>query len=64
MTAERGRLVSLDEIDRVPELFAPLRGLVDRRRCSGLRTGQFLVLWSPSLELLRQSSVSLAGRMN
>ena len=60
---QRGRLVILDEIHRVPELFAVLRVLVDRRRRAGLRTGQFLVLGSASLELLRQSSESLAGRI-
>ncbi len=37
-------------------------GLVDRRRREGLRTGQFLVPGSSSLQLLRQSSESLAGR--
>ena len=61
--AQRGRLVILDEIHRTPELFALLRGVVDRRRRSGLRTGQFLVIGSASLDLLRQSSVSLAGRI-
>ncbi len=61
--AQRGRLVILDEIHRTPELFALLRGVVDRRRRSGLRTGQFLVLGSASLDLLRQSSESLAGRI-
>ena len=61
--AQRGRLVILDEIHRVPELFAVLRGVVDRRRRAGLRTGQFLVLGSASLDLLRQSSESLAGRI-
>jgi len=63
LEAQRGRLVILDEIHRAPELFAVLRGLVDRRRRSGTRTGQFLVLGSASLELLRQSSESLAGRI-
>ncbi len=60
---QRGRLVILDEIHRVPELFGVLRGLVDRRRRAGLRTGQFLVLGSASLALLQQSSESLAGRI-
>ncbi len=63
LEAQRGRLVILDEIHRMPELFVSLRGVVDRRRRSGLRTGQFLVLGSASLELLRQSSESLAGRI-
>ena len=63
LEAQRGRLVILDGIHRAPELFAVLRGLVDRRRRSGMRTGQFLVLGSASLELLHQSSESLAGRI-
>ncbi len=63
LEAQQGRLVILDEIHRAPELFKVLRGIVDRRRRAGLRTGQFLVLGSASLELLRQSSESLAGRI-
>lgn len=58
-----GKLVILDEIQRVPELFLVLRGLVDAGRRAGHRTGQFLVLGSASLDLLRQSSESLAGRI-
>ncbi len=60
----RGSLIILDEIQRVPELFAVLRGVVDRRREAGERFGQFLVLGSASMELLRQSSESLAGRIS
>ena len=61
--SQRGHLVILDEIQRVPDLFPVLRGVVDRRREAGLRFGQFLVLGSASVELLRQSSESLAGRI-
>ncbi len=57
------RLVILDEIHRVPELFQELRGLIDRGRRQGRRTGRFLVLGSASLDLLRQSGESLAGRI-
>ncbi len=63
LEAQRGRLVILDEVHRVPGLFEVLRVLVDRRRRGGERTGQFLVLGSASLDLLRQSSESLAGRI-
>jgi len=63
LDAQRGRLVILDEIHRTPRLFEILRGLVDRRRQEGDRTGHFLVLGSASLDLLRQSSESLAGRI-
>jgi len=58
-----GRLIILDEVQRAPELFAVLRGVIDRRRRRGLRTGQFLILGSASLDLLQQSSESLAGRI-
>jgi len=47
----------------VPELFAVLRGLIDERRASGQRFGHFLLLGSASLDLMRQSSESLAGRV-
>jgi hypothetical protein len=59
----KGKLIILDEIQRVPELFQILRGVIDRRRKEGLRTGQFLILGSASLDLLQQSSESLAGRI-
>ncbi|MBP1686822.1 MAG: uncharacterized protein H6Q33_2965 [Deltaproteobacteria bacterium] len=52
-------LVVLDEVQRRPELFPVLRVLADRSR----RRLRFLVLGSASLELLRQSSESLAGRI-
>jgi len=63
LDAQRGRLVILDEVHRTPALFEVLRSVVDRRRAAGERTGQFLVLGSASLDLLRQSSESLAGRI-
>lgn len=57
------RLVILDEIHRVPELFQELRGLIDQGRRRGRRTGRFLLLGSASMDLLRQSGESLAGRI-
>ncbi len=57
------RLVVLDEIHRVPELFSTLRGLIDQGRRRGHRTGRFLLLGSASMDLLRQSGESLAGRI-
>lgn len=57
------RLVILDEIHRVPELFQSLRGIIDQGRRKGLRTGRFLILGSASIDLLRQSGESLAGRI-
>src|ERR1700761_1749313 len=59
----KGKLIILDEIQRVPELFQILRGVIDRRRREGQRTGQFLILGSASLDLLKQSSESLTGRI-
>ena len=57
------RLVILDEIHRVPELFSELRGLIDQGKRRGRRTGRFLILGSASIGLLRQSRESLAGRI-
>jgi len=57
------RLVILDEIHRIPELFRSLRGLIDEGRRRGHRTGRFLMLGSASMDLLRQSSETLAGRI-
>ena len=37
--------------------------MIDRRRRQGLKSGQFLILGSASLDLLKQSSASLAGRI-
>ena len=56
-------LVVLDEIHRVPELFNSLRGIIDQGRRTGHRTGRFLILGSASIDLLRQSGESLAGRI-
>ena len=58
------KLIVLDEIHRTPELFQVLRGQIDERRRSGRDGGQFLILGSASMNLLRQSSESLAGRIS
>jgi len=52
-------LVAIDEIQRKPELFPLLRVLADRQP----NPAKFLVLGSAAPELLRQSSESLAGRI-
>ena len=57
------RLVILDEIHRVPDLFSELRGLIDEGRRRGLRTGMFLILGSATMDLLKQPGESLAGRI-
>jgi len=63
LKAHEDELVILDEIHRVPELFQTLRSLIDQGRRKGKRTGRFLVLGSASMDLLRQSGESLAGRI-
>jgi predicted AAA+ superfamily ATPase len=63
LRAYEDRLVILDEIHRVPELFQALRGLIDQGRRHGRRHGRFLMLGSASVDLLRQSGESLAGRI-
>ncbi|MFI5136910.1 MAG: ATP-binding protein [Sphingobacteriales bacterium] len=57
------KLIILDEVQRMPEVFAPLRGIIDRERRKGNKAGQFLFLGSASIDLLQQSSESLAGRI-
>lgn len=57
------KLVILDEIQRVPELFQCLRGLIDSGRRKGIKSRRFLLLGSASMELLQQSGESLAGRI-
>lgn len=61
--ANRDKLIILDEIQRLPEVFAPVRGIIDQERRKGNKAGQFLFLGSASIDLLRQSSESLAGRI-
>lgn len=57
------RLVILDEIHRVPELFETLRGVIDKGRRKQKGKGRFLILGSASIDLLRQSGETLAGRI-
>lgn len=63
LARHRGRLVVLDEIHRKPALFQVLRGVIDERIHQGEPTGQFLLLGSASIDLLRQAGESLAGRL-
>lgn len=57
------KLIIVDEIQRAPDLFMVLRGSIDQNRLEGRKSGQFLLLGSASMDLLRQSSESLAGRI-
>lgn len=59
----RGKLIILDEVQRLPQVFAPLRGIIDKERRKGNKFGEFLFLGPASIDLLQQSSESLAGRI-
>ncbi len=63
LSGHEDKLVILDEVQRTPELFQTLRGLIDKGRRGGLKAGRFLLLGSASIDLLRQSGESLAGRI-
>jgi uncharacterized protein len=63
LMAHAQQLVILDEVQRMPELFGVLRGVIDQRRRMGQGNGQFLLLGSASGVLMQQSSESLAGRV-
>ena len=60
LAANRHRLVVLDEVQNLPDLFTVLRPEIDSDR----RPGRFLLLGSASGKLLRQSAESLAGRVS
>lgn len=57
------KLLILDEVHRTPGLFPILRGLIDRNRREGRHAGNYLLLGSASLDLLKQSGETLAGRV-
>ena len=62
------RLIVLDEVQRMPTLFEPLRGLIDRARRAGVANGSrshglYLLLGPASLDLIQRSSETLAGRI-
>lgn len=60
LSAQAGRLVCLDEVQRMPGLFPVLRSVLDENE----RAGQLLLLGSASPELLQQSAETLAGRIS
>jgi len=53
------KLICLDEIQRLPEVFAEMRSKIDRYGGNG----QFLILGSASPDLIKQTSETLAGRI-
>jgi len=64
LASHNDKFIILDEIQRAPDLFMVLRGLIDKNREQGRKAGQFLLLGSASMDLMRQSSESLAGRIS
>jgi uncharacterized protein len=58
-TQIRAKLIIIDEVQRLPDLFPILRVLVDKKD----NTKKFLILGSASRDLIRQSSETLAGRI-
>jgi len=54
-----GKMIVIDEVQRMPELFPILRALIDKKK----KNGRFLLLGSASPLLLKNSSESLAGRI-
>jgi predicted AAA+ superfamily ATPase len=53
------KVICLDEIQLVPELFGVLRSVIDENRING----KFILLGSASRDLIQKSSESLAGRI-
>ncbi len=56
----KGKLICIDEIQRKADLFPVIRSLTD----SWGGNGHFLILGSASMDLIRQSSETLAGRIS
>ena len=63
LESHKDKLVILDEVQRIPGIFRELRGIIDKNRGTGKPTGQFLLLGSASIDLLKQSGETLAGRI-
>lgn len=60
ISTQQGKLICLDEVQRIPDLFPVIRSAVDADR----RPGRFLILGSASQDLIRQGAESLAGRIH
>jgi predicted AAA+ superfamily ATPase len=57
--ANKSKIICLDEIQLIPQLFSILRSVIDDNRVNG----KFILLGSASQELIQQTSESLAGRI-
>jgi len=55
----KNKLICMDEIQKLPEIFSVLRSVIDEND----KNSQFLILGSASRDLIRQSSETLAGRI-
>ncbi len=55
----KDKIICLDEIQRLPEIFTILRSIIDDNN----RNAQFILLGSASPQLLKQTSETLAGRI-
>lgn len=60
LEANRNRLICIDEVQRIPEIFQVFRSYLDQSN----KAGQLLLLGSASKELIQQSSETLAGRIS
>ncbi len=58
--ANADKLICLDEVQRMPEIFPILRYVIDKHE----RKSQFLLLGSASRDLIESASESLAGRIH
>jgi len=56
---QKDKIVFLDEIQKLPEIFSTMRGVIDADR----QNGSFFILGSASSDLLHQTSESLTGRI-
>ena len=56
----KDKLIIIDEVQRMPELFPLFRSVIDKER----RPSRFLLLGSASPEILAKSSETLAGRVS
>ena len=63
LSRRENKLVILDEIHRMPDIFRELRGLIDSGRQRNIKSNRFLILGSASIDMMKQSSESLAGRI-
>lgn len=62
LSKHTGKLIIIDEVHKIPELFGAIMDHIDTINEEGFQPGQFLLLGSASKKLLQQSQ-SLTGRV-